>query len=66
MSLSNPNELEEKMQELTNLLIEKENGAYACGFNQSLYKRIIKAFIRPQDLHKVIELIQSHIDRAKI
>jgi len=65
MSLSNLNELEDKMKELSNALVKHENYAYAMGYNESLYLGIIKAFVRPQDHHNVIEVIQSRIDNIK-
>ena len=64
MSLSNLNELEDKMEELTSSLVKEDGYAYACGFNQSLYNRIIKAFVKPQDHHRVIELIDTHIKKT--
>lgn len=65
MSLSNLNELEEKMKELSNALVKHENYAYAMGYNESMYLSIIKSFVRPQDHHKVIDVLQSRIDLLK-
>ena len=64
MSLTNTNELDEKVTELRNLLIKEDNYAYATGYMESLFTRIIKAYV-PANKHAfVIDLIQSHIDTA--
>ena len=65
MPLSNPKELEDKMNELTKVLVNHDNYAYCAGFNQSLYARIIKAYVPANRHHDVIDLIQMHIDSFK-
>jgi hypothetical protein len=66
MSLSNLNELEDKVKELRNILV-KEEGEYAftCGYMESMFTRIINAYVPARRHHNVIDIIQAHIDGIK-
>ena len=61
MSLSDLNELEDKIKKLTDLLIKEDNGAYAAGYMQSMFTRIIKSYVPAQRHHEVMGLINTHI-----
>ena len=61
MSLSNLNELEDKIKKLNDLLIKEDNHAYAAGYLQSMFTRIIKSYVPAQRHHEVISLIDTHI-----
>ena len=61
MSLSNLNELEDKIKKLNDLLIKEDNYAYAAGYMQSMFTRIVKAYVPADRHHNVIDLLNTHI-----
>lgn len=61
MSLSNTNELDEKLIELRVALAKKDSYAYVAGYMESLFARIIKAYVPAQRHQDVIELINRHV-----
>lgn len=65
MSLSDLNELETKIKELRELLIKEEGSSYALGYMESLYTRIIKAYVPANRHHEVVDLFTIHIDGMK-
>ena len=61
MSLSDLNELEDKIKKLNSLLIKEDSYAYASGYMESLFTRIIKSYVPAQRHHEVMGLINTHI-----
>lgn len=61
MSLSNTKELDEKLIELRVALAKKDSYAYVAGYMESLFSRIIKAYVPAQRHQDIIELITIHI-----
>ncbi len=61
MSLSDLNELEDKIKKLNDLLIKEDNYAYAAGYMQSMFTRIVKAYVPADRHHNVIDLLNAHI-----
>lgn len=62
MSLSDLDELEKKILVLRELIVKEHGSAYALGFMESLFTRIIKAYVPANRHGDVIDLINMHID----
>lgn len=61
MSLSNLNELEDKIKKLNDLLIKEDSYAYASGYMLCIFNRIVKAYVPADRHHNVIDLLNTHI-----
>lgn len=65
MSLSNLNEIDEKIKELTIALREDHDYAYVCGYMESFFSRIVRAYVPANRHHELIELLDMHLNTNK-